>query len=197
MAKDGVSYKFLSKGQLHAIDELTVHDHDKVGAAIRTYADTVNSNKQSLHWQRSVRWIENIFFSSGRQYVDDILVSRLTNNADNTVGDLSVIQETTRNIPKPTNDFLGRYVETNIALLTENRPRPRVTPKSDRDEDQTAAELSELTLEYLWESLRMPDKMREIARLVLHTGMCLLEVAWDPTVPRRVQTAKTKEEVNV
>jgi hypothetical protein len=43
----------------------------------------------------------------------------------------------------------------------------------------------------------MPDKMREMARLVLHTGLALLEVAWDPTVPRRVQTAKTRKEIEV
>ena len=186
----------IKKGQLHQIDELGAGDK-KLGGAIKDYADTVNSNKQSLHWQRAVRWIENIFFTAGRQYVDDILVSRLTNNSDSTVGNLSVIQETTRNIPKPTNDLLGRYIETNIALLTENRPRPRVTPKSDRDEDQTAAELSELVLEHLWEALLMPAKMREMARLVLHTGLCLIEVAWDPTVPRRIQTSKTKRAYQV
>lgn len=193
----GVTYnRYIEQGHLHAIDSLP-HMAAELGGALKTYADTVNSNKQSLHWQRAVRWIENIFFTSGRQYVDDILVSRLANNSDSQVGDLSVIQETTRNIPKPTNDLLGRYIETNIALLTENRPRPRVTPKSDRDEDQTAAELSELTLEHLWESLKMPDKMRELARLCLHTGMNLMEIAWDPTVPRRIQTPKTEQELGV
>lgn len=194
----GVSYKKqIPKGHLHAIDNLGPKELDKIGPAISTYASAINSNKQSLHWQRSVKWVENILFTTGRHYIDDILVSRLTNNSDTSVGDLSVINDAASSIPKPTNDLLGRYVETNIALLTENRPRPRVTPKSDRDEDQTAAELSELTLEYLWEALKMPGKMREISRLVLHTGMTLLEVAWDPTVPRRLQTGKTKEERNV
>jgi hypothetical protein len=197
MPEGGVTYRsHFEKGQLHMIDEL-INGDDGVGHAIKTYADTVNSNKQSLHWQRSVRWIENIFFSTGRQYVDDILVSRLSNSSSTSVGDLSIVQETARNIPKPTNDLLGRYIETNIALFTENRPRPRVTPKSDTDEDQTAAELSELTLEHLWEALNMPDKHRELARLILHTGFALLEVAWDPTVPRYVQTAKTEEQLEV
>lgn len=189
--------KIPKQGHLHAIDDLTVDDHDKIGPMIRGYADVINSDKRSLHWQRAVRWVENIFFSAGRQYVDDILVSRLANSSSTSVGDLSVIQETTRNIPKPTNDLLGRYIETNIALLTENRPRPRVTPKSDRDEDQTASELSELTLEHLWEALKFPGKMREVARLVLHTGIALMEVAWDPTVPRRMQVPKTKREITV
>lgn len=198
VAKGGVSYRnAIPKGHLHAIDNLGPEELDKIGPAIATYADTLNSNKQSLHWQRSVRWIEGIFFSAGRHYIDDILVSRVANSSDVSVGDLSIIQDTARNIPKPTNDLLGRYLETNIALLTENRPRPRVTPKSDRDEDQTAAELSELTLEYLWEAQKMPSKMREMARLVLHCGMALLEVSWDPTVPRRLQTGKTKEEFGV
>lgn len=194
----GVSYKgVIPHGHLHAIDELGPEDLDKIGPAISTYADSINSNKQSLHWQRAVRWIENIFFTAGRQYVDDILISRLTNDSSTSVGDQSVIQDTAREIPKPTNDLLGRFVETNIALLTENRPRPRVTPKTGGDEDQTAAELSELTLEYLWESLRMPAKMRETARLVLHTGMVLLECAWDPTVPRKIQVGQTEKQTTV
>jgi hypothetical protein len=144
-----------------------------------------------------VRWIENIFFSTGRQYVDDILVSRLANSSNSDVGDLSIVQEGANQIPKPTNDLLGRYVETNVALLTENRPRPRVTSKSDKDEDQTSAELSELTLEYLWEALKMPEKHRDMARLILHTGVCWLEVAWDPTKPRTIQVPETEQETSV
>lgn len=184
------------KGYLRAIDELSSNDRDKIGALIRNYADNINNNTKSLHWHRAVRYIENIFFSSGRQYIDDILISKVANNSTTSVGELSV-QDVTRNIPKPTNDFLGRYVETNIALLTENRPMPRVIPASDKDEDQTAAELSELTLEYLWEALKLPGKMREMARLVLHTGIALLEVIWDPTIPRRMQIAKTEKQTEV
>ena len=199
MAEGGVSYKtVIPHGHLHAIDTLDPKkDVDKIGPAIANYAETVNSNKQSLHWQRAVRWIENIFFTSGRQYVDDIMVSRLSNSSSTGVGDQALIADTARQIPKPTNDLLGKYVETNIALLTENRPRPRVTPKTGGDEDQTAAELSELTLEYLWEAMKMPAKMRETARLVLHTGMSLIECAWDPTVPRKIQTGKTEKAVGV
>lgn len=197
MAKDGVTYRsHFEKGQLHLIDNVPNGD-DSIGPAIKTYADTLNANKQSLHWQRAVRWIENIFFSNGRQYVDDILVSRLANSSSTSVGDLSIVQETTRNIPKPTNDLLGRYIETNVALLTENRPRPRVTSKSDKDEDQTAAELSELTLEYLWEALNLPEKHRDMARLIMHTGVAFLEVAWDPTKPRKMQIPQMKEEIGV
>ena len=90
-----------------------------------------------------------------------------------------------------------RFIETNVALLTENAPRPRITAKSDRDEDVTAAELSELTLEYLWEALKLPEKHRNMARLILHTGVCWLETVWDPTIPRKVQTQKFKTEQNV
>lgn len=196
MANGGVSYKTEARGKLHRIDELAAGD-PQVGNVIASYADTLNQNRQSLHWQRAVRWIENIFFSTGRHYVDDILVSRLANSSDSGVGDLSIIQETSKQIPKPTNDLLGRYIETNVALLTENRPRPRVDAKSDKDEDQTAAELSELTLEYLWEALKMPEKHREMARQSLHTGATWLEIVWDPTVPRRVFIPQTKNETQV
>lgn len=199
MAAGGVSYKnTVPHGHLHAIDALDPKkDIDKIGTSIAEYAEKINSDKQSLHWQRAVRYIENIFFTTGRQYVDDILSSRLSNNSSTSVGDQSIIQDTARQIPKPTNDLLGKYVETNIALLTENRPRPRVTPKTGGDEDQTAAELSELTLEYLWEAMKMPSKMRETARLVLHCGWSMVECAWDPTVPRKIQVGQTKQQTSV
>ena len=123
--------------------------------------------------------------------IDDILVSRLSR--DTNTGDLSVVRESTRNIPRPTNDLLGRYIETNIALFTENRPRPRVTAKSDKREDQIAAQLSELTLEYLWEDLDMPHKTREIARLILYCGVAWLETIYDPLEPRHLTVPQTEE----
>lgn len=177
-------------GHLHLIDKLPQGD-PAIGAALSTYTNQVDKNRQSKHWVRAVQWIENILFSAGRHYVDDILVSRLTRDSNS--GDLSVINEAARNVPRPVNDILGRYVETNIALLTENRPRPRVSAKTSTAEDEDAAELSELTLEYLWEALKMPELHREIARIILHCGVCWLEICWDPTQPRRMTVPQTQE----
>lgn len=175
-------------GHLHLIDDLPAADK-ALGAAISTFGNHVDSNRQSRHWVRAVQWIENILFTLGRHYIDDILVSRLARDTNN---DLSVVNETSKMIPRPVNDFMGRYIETNIALLTENRPRPRVSAKSDKAEDEDAAKLSELTLEYLWEALNMPEKHREIARLILHCGVCWMELAWDPTIPRRISIPRTE-----
>lgn len=179
-------------GHLHMIDEIKPGD-PMLGAALSTYANYVDSNRQSRHWVRAVQWVENILFSAGRHYVDDILVSRLTRDSN---GNSSIVNEATRNIPRPVNDLLGRYIETNIALLTENRPRPRVTAKSESIEDQDAAELSELTLEYLWEALNMPEYHREIARILLHCGVCWTEICWDPTMPRRMTVPDTTTDPN-
>lgn len=176
-------------GHLHLIDDLPSGD-PAIGSAISDFGNHVDSNRQSRHWARSIQWIENILFTLGRHYVDDILISRM---ARDTSGNLSVISEVSKSIPQPVNDMMGRYIETNIALLTENRPRPRITPKSDKAEDEDAAKLSELTVEYLWEALNMPEKHREIARLILHCGVAWMEVAWDPTVPRRISIPKTEE----
>jgi hypothetical protein len=140
---------------------------------------------------RAVQWIENILFLIGRQYVDDILVSRLSRDSNN---DQSIVSEATGNIPRPVNDLLGRYVESNIALLTENRPRPRVTPKGGRAEDIDRAELSEWVLEYLWEALDMPELHREIARLILNCGVCFMEICHDPAVPRKITVPETVTE---
>jgi len=68
-----------------------------------------------------------------------------------------------------------------------------VTPKSDRHQDQKAAQLSELTIEYLWEALKLPDKMREVARILMYCGTCWMEVFYDETRSRRMQIPATEE----
>lgn len=168
-------------GHLHLIDQIKPGD-PVLGSAIASYANYSDVARQARHWARVLIWMENIFFGLGRHYIDDILVSRLSRNAD--TGELSRIREHTRRIPRPTNDLLGRYIETNIALLTENRPRPRVTAKSDKKGDLDAAILSELTIDFLWEALKMPDKHRELARLLLHCGVAWLEICYDPLKPK-------------
>jgi hypothetical protein len=178
-------------GNLHLLDSFEDPGDPQLAAAINNYAYYIEANRQARQWVRAVQWIENILFLAGRHYIDDILVSRLARDSD---GNTSVVKEALQNIPRPVNDVLGRYVETNIALLTENRPIPRVTAKSDRSEDQAAAELAELTLEYLWEKLRQPEKKRDIARLLLLTGVCWNEVCWDPTQPRLMAVPATEQE---
>jgi len=191
----GVSYKTQSQGG-NVVDRLDELEPGAKGVAqaLSDYLDHVDVERHGSYWARAMGWIQNIIFSAGRHYVNDILAGRLTNSSSTEVGDVSIASDARRNIPQPTNDILGRYVETNISLLTENRPRPRVTPKSDMDEDETAAQLSEITLEYYWEALKMPQKHRDIARLMLHTGIGFLEIGWDPTVPRKVQIPSTREE---
>ena len=184
----GLAQSEWRKGRLHGIDALPAGDV-AVGKAIMTYADEVNTNRNSRHWVRAVQWVENILFSLGRHYVDDILISRLSRDTD---GQQSIVQEAADNIPKPVNDLLGRYIETNIALLTENKPIPRVDAKSGRAEDEDAAKLSELTMEYMWEALDLPEKHREIARIILHCGVCWMEIIYDETLPRRMTAPKTE-----
>lgn len=177
-------------GHLYLIDKIPHGDPD-IGAALTVYANSINSNRQSRHWVRAVQWMENVLFGIGRHYIDDILISRISRDSS---GNLGVAEEITRNIPRPTNDLLGRYIETNIALLTENRPIPRVTATSDSHEDKKAAELSELTIQYLWEELELSEKHREMARILLYTGICFLEVVFDPLVPRHMAVPETTTE---
>jgi len=67
-----------------------------------------------------------------------------------------------------------------------------VDSKSGRAEDEDAAQLSELTLEYMWEALDLPEKHREIARLILHCGVCWMEIIYDETLPRRMTVPETE-----
>lgn len=188
MPQDDNKWKY---GHLHLIDSVPAGD-ERAAGALTTYVNWVNGNRQSRQWVRSVNWIENILFSAGRQYIDDILINRISSDAN--TGNQSLVNEAARSIPRPVNDLLGRYIETNIALLTENRPRPRVTPKSGKQEDIDSAELSELTMEYMWEALNAPEKHREIARIILHCGVAWMETIFDPTVPRRIATPETVRE---
>lgn len=178
------------KGDLELLDSIPA-GHDDIAPAITIYANSLNSNRQSRQWVRAVQWMENILFGLGRHYIDDLLVSRISRDSS---GGLSVAEEVRRDIPRPTNDLLGRYIETNIALLTENRPIPRVTAKSDKREDRQAAELSELTLQFLWEELGLPEKHREMARILLYCGVCWLETIYDPLQPRYLSVQETEKD---
>jgi len=177
-------------GKFNFLDDIPQGD-PSIGPSIVTYVSHINGNQQSNRWVRIYPWIENILFSAGRHYIDDVLISRLARDSSD---NQSVVSEAIRDVPRPVNDFLGRYVETNIALLTENRPRPRVTPKSNKAEDEDAARLSEFTLEYLWEALNMPELHREIARIVLNCGVAWTEIWYDPMKPRRMTVPETRTE---
>lgn len=182
--------QLFKRGLLHLTDHIPNGD-PSLGPALHEYSRSQATDRQSVSWRRAVTWMENIFFSLGRQYVDDVLINRITQDSS---GTSHLVAEQVRQIPRPVNDLLGRFVETNIALLTENQPRPRVTPKSEKAEDIDAAELSEYTLEYLWEALHMPGKHRELARILLHCGVGWMENIYDPAVPRRVSVPKIKKE---
>lgn len=169
-------------GQLYMVDRLE-HGSKEIAGALDIFSNTQSSSTNTRRWSRIIGWVENVLFGTGRHYLDDILTSRISVNTNT---DARSVNETVRRhkIPQPTNDLLGRYIETNISILTENRPVPRVEPKSSSLEDQHQAELSELTIEYLWEELDMPEKMREVARSILYTGVGFLEVTYDPLTPR-------------
>ncbi len=182
----------VSSGQLTSLDQLP-HMDPAIGTAIASYANSINSNRQSYRWLQALVWIENILFGLGRQWNSDILHSRLSRNTD--TGDLAVIANVSKKIPQPTNDFVCRYVETNISLLTENRPQPRITAKSDARDDKQKAELSQLVLDYLWEEHNLPEKHREAARIILYCGISFMEICYDPTEIRHlaVQQTETQE----
>lgn len=188
MAEGNLAQKFAA-GHLNRLDDMPPMD-PKIGAAISTYSNAIANNRQSYKWVQAVQWVENILFGLGRQYIDDLLVTRITRDSD---GNQAVGREFAKKIPKPTNDFIGRYVETNISLLTENRPQPRITAKSDSREDRQKAELAQLVIEYLWEELQLPEKHREIARILMYCGVCFLETIWDPTEQRHMAVQKTEK----
>lgn len=177
------------QGQLNLIDEMEPFSPN-LASAIRAYCESINNNRQSYKWVQAVQWVENILFGLGRQYIDDLLIARISRDTD---GNLSVNRDFAKRVPRPVNDLLGTYVETNISLLTENRPQPRITAKSDDRDDVKKAELAELVIEYMWEALNLPEKHRELARLCMYCGYGFMELCYDPTEPRHLAVPQTQE----
>ncbi len=175
-------------GQLYLIDSLPQGD-PAITTALNSYVGYSNANKQSRQWARILTWVENLHFGLGRHYLDDLLSSKLSGDP----GSLNITEMIRRRVPRPTNDILGTYIETNVSIMTENRPIPRITPKSDSLNDKQEAELAELVIEYLWEELDMPEKHRAIARLLQYCGLAFLENYYDPLVTRIVTIPESEE----
>jgi len=192
MAKDDFSdyRQKLAKGQLSLLDKIAWGE-EGVGTAISSYIDALYTNKSSRRWARSLAAVENLLFGHGHHYIANVLSSRLSKDSSD---NLYITDDLVKSIPKPVNDILGRYVETNVALLTENRPVPRVTAVSDNINDVKSAELSELTINYLWEELNLGEKHREIAKQIMYSGTAWLELCYDPLVPRYMSVPATTTE---
>lgn len=177
-------------GHLYLLDDLSAGD-DAIAPALETYVTGVNGNKNSQRWSKALVNVENLLFSAGHHYLGELLNQRISSDSS---GNLFLNEVIRRRIPRPTVDILGRYIETNVAIFTENRPVPRIEPKSDNLEDKHEAKLSELTLQYLWEELDLPEKHRELVKLFLHTGISFLEIYFDPLTPRLMLAPEQIEE---
>ena len=187
----GFDQKTWARGRLDRLDKIE-HGDPTIAKAISAYSDALLNDRQGNMWMRVTNWVENLLFGLGHHYVRDVISSRLATDANGSNSEL--VADTIRKIPKPTNDFLGRYIETNISLLTENRPEPRITAKSDDRLDKQAAELGQFTIQYLWEHLNLPEKSRDLARLVLYTGTAWLETCYDPCQVRHMTVPQTSSE---
>ena len=184
-----IDYSKIKKGRLELIDALPPGTND-LASALNAFADTMSVDTTSVHWHRAIRNVENNLFLAGRHYIDDIVLGRIARNLAG--GDVSGLRDSLRSIPRPTNDFLGRYIETNVSLLTDNQPIARISPKTEQAEDVTAARLSELTYSFLNEHLQLGHKRRLLARIVLSCGVGWNEIVYDPTQPRHLPTPKTQ-----
>jgi len=184
--------KSWKNGDLYLLDQIP-HGDPTLASALETYAKSVNGEREGRNWSRGLTWVENILFGLGRHYVNEILANRISSDSS---GNLYLTESLRRRIPQPVNDLLGRYIETNISILTENRPVPRITPASDSLSDQQEAKLSELNIEYLWEELDLPEQHRELVRLLLYTGIAFLEVCYDPLALRHSLVQDEEEEPN-
>jgi hypothetical protein len=157
-------------------------DRLKLETAYRYMQDDLDSQK----WVRAMGWFQNHSFAAGNHYPN----YRFTGSAmvfdpgianPNPSGNMSgrISQPM---IPKTSDDKLIRPLESSISQMTEQRPYPRVTPNSDRPEDQDAAILSEIVLDLYWEHpLRLPARLRSIGAILCLQGTASLEIQYEET----------------
>ena len=145
-------------------------------------------------WPRAFSWFTNACFLQGNQYP----AMRYTNGqivADTDGNPQIATRSFTVNIPKVKSNQLIPPVQTNVSLLTELKPIPRVTPNSAAPEDEDAAKLSEVVFDLLWERpLNMPDRLAQMAHEICVNGTSFIEIIYGETdTPEEVVKYKTVE----
>ena len=147
-------------------------DAEQLAGAVLSWARQLQLQK----WPLAIQYFTNYAFLMGQPYTVFYFNGHTltTNTPESRIGN------TPFRIPKTVDDSLIRPFELNIAMMTETKPMPLITPRSDRPEDEDAAKLSSIVLQVLWEKpLRMQEKLRQLVAMLLLTGTAAMEVAWD------------------
>lgn len=170
------------------------HDDESERRMLETAAQRAIEEAEEAKWPRALQWFENVSYLCGnhrtRFYRSRDGLGTHTFGIDDTSPYDSAIAQVADN-------RLVRPYETVIGMLTQTRPRPRVTPASTNILDEDAARIGELLIELLFENpMRMTEQRAELASVAMICGSAFAETEYAesdiPTVGRKIAARRRK-----
>lgn len=126
------------------------------------------------------RWLINLSFLAGRQYVFYNQAAELLQQIILRKGRLRIVD----------NKILPRY-RKQVSRLIKNHPTTSVVPSSDDQEDIEAARKGTKFLKHFWRNGKMKKKVRELGGWIYATGNGFLSDQWNPKLgPTELDTEK-------
>jgi len=115
------------------------------------------------------RWIINLAFLAGKQYV-------FFNQSVHLLQQLKRVRGRVRNIDNQLIRRWGRQVADMIATM----PAMSVVPNTSEDADIKAAKIGDKVIKAFWRGNKMKKKVRQLAGWIYSTGNAFLDDRWNP-----------------
>lgn len=128
------------------------------------------------------RWLINLAFLAGRQYVFYNQSAEMLQQVLERKGKVRVVD----------NKLLPRY-RKQVSRLIKNNPSMTVVPSTNDQEDIEAARKGTKFLLHFWRNAKMKKKVRELGGWIYATGNGFLSDAWDPKLGPTRLDAETGE----
>jgi len=124
------------------------------------------------------RWLINLAFLAGRQYVFYNQTAEMLQQVLLKKGKVRIVD----------NKLLPKY-RKQVSRLIKNSPSMTVVPSTNDQEDIEAARKGTKFLKHFWRNAKMKKKVRELGGWIYATGNGFLSDAWDPkSGPTRLDT---------
>ena len=133
--------------------------------------------------ERAREWVQAIYYDANYQYI-------------------TYHRDMRRWIPRRTvpwrvrsiYNITHKSVNWRVSRLTENKPQVQVQARSEDREDVERAEYKEMLFWYLWDRLRIHEKIRKGRRWSALCGVGFLKGGWDPTAGEGTPATKFLDE---
>src|SRR5574338_1491695 len=170
----------------------TPEEREELASVVCHWAKAIETQQ----WPRALQYFQNYAFLVGQPYIQ----FQFDGSSVTTALPRGALRHAMLHIPKVVCNYIIRPFEANVSMFTEVKPFPQVSPRSDSPEDEDASKLSEVVLQVLWEDpLRMPEKLRLLAGMVLLTGTAAAEVTYSegdsPLIKPKKETKVVDDEI--